>query len=213
MTARATLDRFVAELAVTLCAQLDWDETEVYVGASFELAALPTAADVERAYTATGFDCRLVQQGRNVQEFSGRRGAEKLRCVLLKAQTYNGRRLNGDELKLEWRSRERPQLSSRDMTWQGRRWPALFDDANLYFESKTLLIIQGRIPATGFATCLAQYQEWAAESGLGGYGSHEPDLDGDAGFADRDFVVTIENRAPYVTLTVRRRERGETPET
>ena len=72
-----------------------------------------------------------------------------------------------------------------------------------------LLIVEGRIPASGVSECLARYRTWAARTRLTAYRHCEPDLNGEAAFADRDFVVTITDRRPFITLTVRKRDKGE----
>ena len=59
-----------------------------------------------------------------------------------------------------------------------------------------------RIPSGGMTVCLERYRDWATAMGFPRQRSYEPDLDGAAGFSDRDFVVTIQDRSPYVTLTV-----------
>jgi hypothetical protein len=209
MAIRAPLEHLVQELKLRWLNQPGWDTSEVYVEAKGEVASLPEPATVERVFVAMGFTCRTVVDRPSAKRLSGRRGEETVTCILLPELIRNGRRIRGSEVTLEWRSGERPRLVGGEADWHGRRWPAFFEEPCLYFESATLLIVEGRIPASGISECLARYKMWAEQSGLTPHREYEPDLNGDAGFAERDFVVTVQDRHPYITLTVRRREEGE----
>jgi hypothetical protein len=209
MASRTPLDRLTANLDLRWLDGPHWDESAVYLETTGEVAALPDVFTVERAAVALGFECQVTEGPFGTMRVSGRRGKERLSCVLLPASVYRGERIRGAEVKLEWRSGERPALVGGVVEWHGRRWPAFFEEPCLYFESRTLLIVEGRIADGGLSECLARYRAWANETGLSSHEECEPDLNGDAGFADDAFVVTVQDRRPFATMTVRRRDEGE----
>jgi hypothetical protein len=72
-----------------------------------------------------------------------------------------------------------------------------------------MLIVEGRLPPEGIAGCIARYLAWARGAGLTPHEEHEPGSRGDALFTSREFALTIQDRCPFATVTVRRRDDGE----
>jgi hypothetical protein len=200
------LDQMLARLGVSWLRGPDRDESEVYADAGGEVETLPDAVVVERAFAAMGFTCKAVDGPFATRRFVGRRGKESLSCVLLVTSVHHGRTIHGAEVKLEWRSGERPAVVGGEVDWHERRWPAFFEQPCLYFKSRDMLIVEGRLPPEGIAGCVARYLAWARGAGLAPHGDQEFGSSGAALFTNREFALTIQDRCPLATMTVRRRD-------
>jgi hypothetical protein len=198
------VDRFVEALRLVWASPPATDASEVFRSIEGDVAALPEAVTVERALAAVGFESRGTRDDRNLREHVGRRDKQRLTCacfdVLERIPTRSRR------VVVEWKSGERPPISSAAFDWFGRSWPLFFDDATLYAASRSLLIVEGRIPQAGFGDCVRAYREWASSHGLSPHVDEEPDLRGDLQVADAAFVVTIQDRDPFVTISVQPKE-------
>ncbi len=208
-TARETLQQFTAMLDLVWVGRPAWDVTTVYGCVAGDVIALPGDRAVASVYQVAGFDRRVVASHKGMQRFSGRRGRETLSCTLLAPLRFRGKALGGAKVTLEWRSGEHPPIVGGEVQWRGRVWPTLFADPCLYFESSELLIVEGTMRADGLAACVSGYRDWAAANGFSRHEEYEADLAGDGGFANGDFVVTVTERAAFVTLSVRLREQDD----
>lgn len=70
--------------------------------------------------------------------------------------------------------------------WQGVKWPIFIENAQVYFESSDLLVLQG-IPVAGFEASFNKYQQWALSSGFVHYQEYNLGS-GNIAFANEVFI-------------------------
>ena len=187
------MERLIAEMQIRPRGPLDWDVSDVWAGVCVELDHLPSI--VARAFAAIGFSNEGPQSEGDLDRLMGKRGCERLLCWLL-------HRSGQPTLEIELRSLHRPPVQGGAARWHEREWPTFFDAPVLYASMRTNLIVEGGIPVGGMAAVLEAYRTWASKNGFRDHRDVEPDMNEAAGFADREFTVQIQDRDPFVTLSV-----------
>jgi hypothetical protein len=143
------------------------DVNEDFVELKGEVEHLPDATHIERAFTAVGFSC-VQSKRRDVLEYYGRRGMERLTCWL-------GRR---PTMRVQWESHRWPPVIGGEVEWSDRKWPAFFDEPRVYHRSRDMLMLMGKLPEAGFGPLVERYRNWSVEAEFERDEPYEPDITG-----------------------------------